>query len=81
MATKQQVMDCHAQHPNWTCSRIARKLGCMPEYVHACKRRYSIPIPRSGNRYEDPHSILSLGQAARAAGLTLEMIEQLRPMA
>lgn len=77
MANKQQVIDCHMQHPKWTCSEIAHELKCTPEYVNSCKRRYSLAIPRAINRSDNPHSILALGQAAKAAGLTVEMIEQL----
>lgn len=77
MATKQQVIDCHSQHPKWTCSEIAHELGCSTEYVNSCKRRYGLAIPRATNRGDNPHSIFALGQAARAAGLTVEMIEEL----
>jgi hypothetical protein len=77
MATKQQVIDLHMQHPKWTCGEIAHKLGCSAEYVNACKRRYDLPIPRVINRSDSQHSILALGQAARAAGLTVEKIEEI----
>ena len=77
MATKQQVIDCHAQHPKWTCSGIAHELRCSTEYVNVCKRRYSLAIPKATNRGDNPHSVFALGQAARAAGLTVEMIEEI----
>lgn len=47
MATKDQVIDLNREHPDWTASEIAEALDCMPEYVHATAKRYSIPIAKA----------------------------------
>jgi hypothetical protein len=78
MATKQQVIDLNKKHPNWTARDIAEELGCMVEYVGACKRRYGLKFARAtGRSTENPNSIFALGREARRAGLTIERIRSI----
>jgi hypothetical protein len=77
MATKQQVIDLNKKHPNWTASDIASELGCMVEYVAACKRRYGLKFAKATHRAEHPNSVFALGREARRAGLTVEKIRQM----
>lgn len=46
MANKQQVLDLHRRHPDWTYQRIALEIGALPQYVCAVFRRNGIPIVR-----------------------------------
>jgi hypothetical protein len=77
MATKQQVIDLNKKHPTWTAGDIAAELGCMVEYVGACKKRYGLQFAKAKPRSEDPNSVVALGREARRAGLTVEAIRLL----
>lgn len=46
MATKQQVLDLHAKHPDWSYQDIARELGSTPQYVYATFVRQCLPVPK-----------------------------------
>jgi hypothetical protein len=72
MATKQQVIDLHAKHPDWTCYRIAEELGCTSAYVRATASREGLKLPPKRSGVDS--SLLDLGMACRAAGLTLRDI-------
>lgn len=47
MANKQQVLDLHHQHPDWSCQRIAAEIGAGREYVYSTFRRLGIKPPRA----------------------------------
>ena len=72
MTTKDQVIDLHARHPDWTAGKIASELGCDPAYVRGTAHRMKLKIPP--RRPKIDHSALELGLACRAAGLTLRDI-------
>ena len=77
MTTKQQVIDLNLKHPTWSMRDIAEYLDCTPEYVCSCKRRYGLKFPKSIYRSGSPNSALTLGRAAKRAGLTLGDIERI----
>lgn len=77
MATKQQVIELNKKHPTWTASDIAFELGCMPEYVASCKKRYGLTFAKSRHRSDNPNSVFALGREARRAGLTVEKIQKI----
>ena len=77
MATKQQVIDLNKQHPEWTAREIAEELGCMVEYIGACKKRYGLKFAKATHRTWDPNNVFALGREARRAGLTVEKIQAL----
>lgn len=66
MATQQQVLETHRQHPDWSAIRIAQELDCTSAYVRATGQRLKIALPPSR-----PDSIEALGNAAREAGLSV----------
>lgn len=70
MASQQQVRALHDKNPRATAEDIARELDCCASYVRATARRLGLCI-KASNR---PASTISLGEAARAAGMTLEDI-------
>lgn len=74
---KQMVIAIHQQHPRWSMRDIADELGCMVEYVSACKRRYNLKIPLCRYRETDPNNILALGREARRAGFTTDMLRKM----
>lgn len=77
MTTKQEVIDLNLKHPTWTAREIADELGCMVEYVAACKKRYGLTFAYSKRRWLDPNNIYALGREARRAGLTVEAIQKI----
>lgn len=76
MATKQQVIDLNIEHPEWTARQVADHLGCCPEYIAACRKRYGLTFAKATSRYDNPTSIFALGREARRAGLTIETIRK-----
>lgn len=66
MATKQQVLDLHRLHPDWSCRRIAAEIGAEREYVYATFRRQGIKPPRAKPR-RDPAALRA--EAARLIAL------------
>lgn len=77
MATKQQVIDLNKQHPNWTAREVAEELGCIEQYVHACKKRYGLRFAKAARRTDTPNNVFALGREARRAGLTVEALQQI----
>jgi len=71
MATKEQVIQTHLAHPEWTVRQVAEFLECKPQYVQVCKERYSIPFPKAVRHHDDANSIITLGRACRRFGVTL----------
>lgn len=76
MATKQQVIDLHLAHPDWTARMIADSLQCSPSYVASCGKRYGLTFAASNTRHNDPLSVFALGREARRAGLDIEIIRR-----
>jgi hypothetical protein len=66
MATQEQVLHAHRDHPKWTDLQIAKHLDCSAGYVRRSAQRLNIVLP--GRRGD---SISALGNAAREAGMTL----------
>ena len=46
MANKNQVIDLHGRHPDWTARQIADELGCLTEYVRKTAYRNGLILPR-----------------------------------
>jgi hypothetical protein len=74
MTNKIEVIRLHQAYPHWTAKKLAAVLNCTPAYIHACKNRYGLNIPRAINRR---NTAFELGCAAMAAGLTVGDIEAL----
>ena len=85
MATNVQVIEAHKRNPTWTASDIADALKCSSGYVRRTAQRYNLTLPKgkagpkpNPNARRIPRaSVFALGRAARAAGLTIEMLEML----
>jgi hypothetical protein len=78
VATQLQVIQLHQKYPTLTATQIAGRLDCSPEYVRATGRRRGLTFPGSRTeRVRQPDGLMMLGRAARAAGLTVEQIEQI----
>ena len=78
MANRHDVARLHRQHPEWTAPEMAAALRCTQEYVRATARRRGLTLAKTRpGSLADPDSIVSLGRAAQAAGLTLARIRQL----
>jgi hypothetical protein len=55
MATKDQVITLHREHPDWTAPQIAAELGCGDPYVRATAQRQKLTL-RQGRRGPPPGS-------------------------
>lgn len=82
MTTWQQVVDAHRANPTWNSEEIARHLGCIGGYVRAVARRRGFKFPRRPAKRKPPkkprkENLYSLGKAARAAGLTIAMLNEI----
>lgn len=78
MANQAQVLELHQKYPSWGASQIAERLGCTSAYVRATATRKGITLP--GSRIvkpPQPESLVALGIAARAVGLTVQRIAEL----
>lgn len=67
MATKNQVIALHQEHPSWTARRIAFELGCRTEYVRATARRESLKLAPIAA--EDRKQVFKLGVLAQSLDL------------
>jgi len=52
MASKQQVIDAHSSHPDWSADEIARELKCGAAYVRATARRNRLKL--ADRRHDNP---------------------------
>lgn len=78
MADQFQVIALHQKYPSLNGPQIAARLGCTSAYVRAAARRNGITLPGARTAYSlQSDSIKALGVAARAAGLTVQRIEEL----
>lgn len=78
MATKNQVIQLNADHPDWTARRIAEELECGQAYVIKTAARQNLKLAKRPRKEPAPHkTILALGRAAFLAGVTLADIELL----
>lgn len=72
MASQKLVRELHTKRPHWSAVLIAAELNCNSGYVRATARRLGLTLP-----HHKPDSLISLGIAARDAGLTVERIKEL----
>lgn len=79
MTTKHHVIAEFKKNPGATSTEIADKLDCDPAYVRATLRRNGLKLAGSIGRtdYRNRKGVLALGQAAKAAGLTVGDIERM----
>lgn len=79
MTDQRQVRELHKKHPTWGAVQIAKRLGCQSAYVRATATRQGITLPGSKTvKPPKPETLVQLGMAARAAGLTVADIENLK---
>lgn len=76
MTTKHEVIAVHTAHPDWNSVQIASKLNCCDAYVRSTFRRNGMTLIRSRGP-KDHNSIYALGRAAKAAGLTVDDINEI----
>ena len=76
MITKQQIFDLASAHPDWTARQIATVLGCKPQQIHKYTHSHGLKFAKAVGHW-DNIEIIPLGRAARRAGLTIAMIEQM----
>lgn len=78
MANQFQVIELHQKYPQWRATQIASRLGCSSEYVRATAARKGITLNGSWvTKPPKPESLVLLGRACRAAGLTLADIRDI----
>lgn len=77
MTIKEKVIELNLKNPTWSARDIAEHIGCRTEYVFVCKHRYALKFAKKPYRARDPNSVISLGMAAKRAGLTIGDIERL----
>ena len=46
MATKQQVLDLHHAHPDWSYQQIAAEIGALDAYVYKTFVRLRMEVPK-----------------------------------
>lgn len=74
---RKQIVQVHRLHPTWHAAKIAKRLGCSATYVRNTAYRAGIDLPRKPYERDPNGTIERLGEAARAAGLTLRDIERI----
>jgi hypothetical protein len=70
MATQDDVRAAHRRHPEWTANKIAQELHCSSGYIRRTAQRLRLKLPK-----ENRDGVQALGEAAKAAGMTLADIE------
>lgn len=79
MTDQSQVRELHLKYPTWGAVQIAKRLGCLSAYVRATATRQGITLPGSRTiKASKLETLVQLGIAARAAGLTVVDIENLK---
>lgn len=80
MTIAKRIARLHERHPDWDASVLARYAGTSPIYVHTVAAKLNFKLPRKPYTPKAPQrgTVVELGRACRAAGLTLADIETYR---
>lgn len=78
--TRFKVSEMITQHPNWTAEQIAIELGGVPAHIREVARRMGLKLPPKQNvrrGHAADNSLVKLGHACRAAGITFDDIRKI----